>query len=478
MIKKSLFPEVYIDDWRNLFKFDDQYREQNAVILVRFSTLMFVFLFSIFKNYKNISTQKEKMKHYVFFYVAYLLLSIASVVLMFTYTYWNNYIELESGEVVTQIVPYEWNQILSLTLILIPLLLINVAFEVYNYIYKRKSEPLLYSSVTSFVIQIVSQFLLVLAVIIIAQLWANPTLIEAGTQEVTLESGEVEVKTITKPVFMFQDNATWTQIETLFTTKKPLNLFIIIILFVVFGFLILGSNIRSLSKLSEKNLLSRNNKDKFILSITLFLSMLIYLVYVAITTDINQVFNVIGDKNVYDLAYLSIIGIALVITIIYFVILSSRKNKFKSYITNTIILSITQTLLWTLLVISSALLSDKTDWNIYNIIVISTLSIAIYIHYLLKNKTLSKMTSTLIFVSIFVQTILMFIFGLNQILLSNENFVLISVPTFLPLFKLMSIFNFVIVFAFLMYIVIYSMYTLTKIEKDKKKERVSKYVKK
>ncbi|MCU4706569.1 MSC_0624 family F1-like ATPase-associated membrane protein [Mycoplasma sp. CSL7503-lung] len=273
MAKASIFPEVYIgndgDGWVNLFKFDDQYREGNAVILIRFSTLFFVFLFSIFKNYKNISKQKEKIKHYIFFYISYLLLSIASVALMFFYTYWNNPIETEEGTYV-QKVPYQWNEILSLTFLLIPLLVINISFEVYNYIYKRKSEPLLYSSVISFIIQIISQFLLVVAIIAIAQAWINPAPVDAGSIELKNNvSGETEIRSFTKQILMFKDNQTWESIESLFTVKKATNLIIIIALFIAFGFLIVGSNIRSLSRLSEKNLLTHNNKDKYMLSITL-----------------------------------------------------------------------------------------------------------------------------------------------------------------------------------------------------------------
>ncbi|MCU4706420.1 MSC_0624 family F1-like ATPase-associated membrane protein [Mycoplasma sp. CSL7503-lung] len=217
------------------------------------------------------------------------------------------------------------------------------------------------------------------------------------------------------------------------------------------------------------------------LSITLFISVLLYLIYVATTSDINKVFRIIGDDTTYNFAYLTIIGIGIFIFALYFIVLESSKRKFKSYITNTIVLALTQTLLWILLVISSILLDDKTDWNIYNIIVIAVLSIIIYIHYLVKNKTLSKTTSNLIFIAIFVQTILMFIFGLNELLLADRNFTLISVPTVLPLFKLASIINFIIIFSFLMYIVGYSLYTLVKIEKDKikdKQEEVLKHVKK
>ncbi|WAM01421.1 hypothetical protein NWE60_02195 [Mycoplasmopsis felis] len=65
----------------------------NATIILRFSPLIFVFLYSIFKNYKNINTQKEQINKYATFYVLYFALALISLFLLFFYIDYSSHLQ-------------------------------------------------------------------------------------------------------------------------------------------------------------------------------------------------------------------------------------------------------------------------------------------------------------------------------------------------------------------------------------------------
>ncbi|SYV97583.1 Uncharacterised protein, partial [Mycoplasmopsis edwardii] len=121
--------------------------------------MYFVFLFSVFKNFSNINDQKERIKQYSVFYGLYLVLSLTSFILFITF------IKQPNG------LPYNAVEYLKLSLLLVPLVVINVAFEIYKFILKRKSDPVVYKSLVPIIIQTVSQLLLLAFVLINVFVW-------------------------------------------------------------------------------------------------------------------------------------------------------------------------------------------------------------------------------------------------------------------------------------------------------------------
>lgn len=270
-----------------LFNFENtQFRQMNATIILRFSPLIFVFLYSIFKNYKNINTQKEQINKYATFYVLYFALALISLFLLFFYIDYSsqstrtidtkkltpeqlsqldsNKIDPNTGiftDTITTSVPYGAKDVMYLFLILIPLFLVNLSFEIYNHIYKRRSEPVLYSSYSSLIIQLVSQFILLTFILINIFLWRN---------------GNAETNKYPN-TYLFDENKYFEGLENIFNQKSTSNLFIVIAIFLFIGISLFGANIKKVYKVSEKNLLQSNSKDKYVLNITLFVFLLLKL---------------------------------------------------------------------------------------------------------------------------------------------------------------------------------------------------------
>ncbi|WAM01422.1 hypothetical protein NWE60_02200 [Mycoplasmopsis felis] len=146
-----------------------------------------------------------------------------------------------------------------LFLILIPLFLVNLSFEIYNHIYKRRSEPVLYSSYSSLIIQLVSQFILLTFILINIFLWRN---------------GNAETNKYPN-TYLFDENKYFEGLENIFNQKSTSNLFIVIAIFLFIGISLFGANIKKVYRVSEKNLLQSNSKDKYVLNITLFVFLLL-----------------------------------------------------------------------------------------------------------------------------------------------------------------------------------------------------------
>ncbi|BBU47811.1 MSC_0624 family F1-like ATPase-associated membrane protein [Mycoplasmopsis felis] len=461
-----------------LFNFENtQFRQMNATIILRFSPLIFVFLYSIFKNYKNINTQKEQINKYATFYVLYFALALISLFLLFFYIDYSSQStrtidiknltpeqlnQLDSSKIdpntgiftdtITTSVPYGAKDVMYLFLILIPLFLVNLSFEIYNHIYKRKSEPVLYSSYSSLIIQLVSQFILLTFILINIFLWRN---------------GNAETNKYPN-TYLFDENKYFEGLENIFNQKSTSNLFIVIAIFLFIGISLFGANIKKVYKVSEKNLLQSNSKDKYVLNITLFVFLLLAF-FKVMTIKIRT--NVIGESEIYNYFYLLFIFSAIIVGIIYFIVVHFNKRVNKNSTVFAIYMTLTQLILWTLLVISVFVIESSNQY-VYNIFVVGIVSILIYIHFIVSNKGINKWISGFLRLSISLQTLLMFTFALNQVLVAQNNFVLVSVPTPISIIKIITIINFALLLGFFMCSIVYIFITLQKIES------LSNYVKK
>ncbi|WP_027334544.1 MSC_0624 family F1-like ATPase-associated membrane protein [Mycoplasmopsis felifaucium] len=325
-------------------------------------------------------------------------------------------------------VPYNAIEVMNLFYILIPLFVLNISFEIYNYIYKRKSEPILYSSYWTLIIQLLSQLLLIVFILTNVFLWRNAT---------------IEAKK-SASAYLFVKNKYYETVENVFSQKSAVNLTIVIFVFLFIGLDIFGLNIRKIFRVVEKDILQSQSKDKYVLSLAILVSALFAFIKV-MTIKIR--FNILGSDDIYNYMYLLFIVAAIVISIIYFIVVHFNSRVNKSTVVFTLIMSLSQLMLWTLVLISLFTIENASHY-VYNIFAVGILSVAIFIHFIITNRAINKFISSCIRLTIAIQTILIFTFSLNQILIAQNNFILISVPTPISMIQILAIFNFAVLLGF------------------------------
>ncbi|WP_117275465.1 MSC_0624 family F1-like ATPase-associated membrane protein [Mycoplasmopsis edwardii] len=402
----------------NFLAFETYGKQQsNAIILIRFSILYFVFLFSVFKNFSNINDQKERIKQYSVFYGLYLVLSLTSFILFITF------IKQPNG------LPYNAVEYLKLSLLLVPLVVINVAFEIYKFILKRKSDPVVYKSLVPIIIQTVSQLLLLAFVLINVFVW-----ISYATRN---------------NLFKGSDQKYWAFVELLFNEKSVKNLFMIILVFTLIVFLIIGSNAMKLHKISEKTVYQVQEKDKFLLGLVFIFVILIWLCILLFGSKVK--YAVLGSEVSYSVKNAVIIILGAIFTALYFVLAYTKVVSTKNPIGLGIRFTIIQLLLWTPFLFSIITL-ENSNINLINLFVISLFSFATFIHYLISNKSLTKASVFFLVLMFGLKIALLMIFGLNHVLLTHLNHVLVSVPTPISIVKIITITYVSVILVFFAYL--------------------------
>ncbi|WP_044286254.1 MSC_0624 family F1-like ATPase-associated membrane protein [Mycoplasmopsis canis] len=417
-LDSSLFPQFLVKSNRgslplqDFISFETPLKQQNnAIVLIRFTILSFVFLFSIFKNFTNINTQKERIKHYLIFYILYLSLSIISFTLFFTFISKTN----EQGT----LIKYEPYQYLQLIFLLIPLAIVNTLFEIYNYLIKRKSDPILYKSSIPLIIQIASQTLLLAFVLINFGLWIK----------------------YSREGLLFRDTPQneqkyWNFIEEIFNIKSLKNLLIVIASFALIVFLIIGSNAIKLQRLSEKNIYKAQDKDRFLLSVIFLIVSIIWLSTLLFKEPIK--YSLSGPEYKYNLKNSFVVILSAFVTLLYFLVSYLKFTKTKNPIGLSVRFAVVQLLIWIPMMIS-VITVDNSNINLINLLVASIFSLVTFIHYMLTNKFIQKTTFALLSLLFASKIIFILILGLNHVLLGNNNHVLTSIPTPISILKIISI---------------------------------------
>ncbi|TDV22870.1 hypothetical protein BCF59_0719 [Mycoplasmopsis mustelae] len=468
LLDRSIFPtQLLATDNANkpltfLFDFENtELRQQNATIILRFSPLVFTFFYAVFKNFKNIETQKEKINKYLYFYILYFALALSCVILLFFFITTNQTKEIQSinnetglvttTQVATQklITAVDANQLFY---ILIPLFLLNTSFEIYNHIYKRQSEPLLYGSVWHLLVQIFSHTALLIFCLTNIFIWISASDVKAHPN-----------------TFLFDGNWYWNKVENLFNQKTILNLSLIILFFVLVGLLIFGANIKKVFKIVESQITKNSSKDKYVLHLALLIMLLITFIKV-MTIDVRNLTPTIGQKETYNYFYVLFIVVALIIVILYFVLVEFMYARNKNNTLLTIYMSLAQTLLWVLMMVSIFVIKNPSDY-VYNTFSSVLLSVIIYIHYVKRVKTIKTWTSYMIIIAISLHSILLFLYALNHILIAQDNFLLVSTPTPISLLKIITIINFVFVALFYLSALSITFISLQKIDWLNKKSK-------
>ncbi|MBN3534741.1 MSC_0624 family F1-like ATPase-associated membrane protein [Mycoplasma procyoni] len=387
-----------------LFDFNDANRRQlNFLVLLRVSILSFVFIYSIFKNYINLILNKELISKYWYFYIAYVLFTLASFILFFAFT-------IYTGNQQEFLVQYNFPDpnlvysVFGLSFIFLPLVLLNAGYHTFIYLEQRKTNPLLKLNLISLIASAVAQLLLFITGILLFYFFIEK---DQNTYRVLDKS----------TLYKFFDQ--------IFEVKQATN--IVTIIFGTLGLTILV-------------LLANAHKILVLLSkyySTLFFKNLILLYFILLSTALLWFIIVMsleqGIKNAIDapqtvavLAVSLAVVISLLITTAFVLSQFLRQIQIKGSLYNTMFFGATQSLIWLIAFILFGFSSSK-ETNIVMIFFSSLFSIITTVSFAIKQKNITFYSMFFSLMIVGSNILLLFATGFNQILLSQQNYYLSAI---------------------------------------------------
>nr|WP_243729747.1 hypothetical protein [Mycoplasma capricolum] len=278
---------------------------------------------------------------------------------------------------------------------LIGLLVIDVSFTLFNFVTKRKINPLIYSNKLPLYVDIISRTLLCISTLAIFLLWANN---ETGS--------------------MIVNNSFYQNILLTFTVKTFTNFLIIFTGSIALGLLFIGLKIYWIWTLIYKQFsidLIKNRMSFYVVMLFSVFVWLISLFWLKITPN-HKLFN-----NVWNIEYLFVLfGVLNFIIFILFTYFVYVKNKIKSPLIRYSALIVCQWILWTIFMIST-FLYDKAEVSFINLLLTVICSlIALYWHFK-RHPYIAYQAYVLIITNLVLVFIVMLSFGLNHFLLSINN---------------------------------------------------------
>ncbi|WP_373422568.1 MSC_0624 family F1-like ATPase-associated membrane protein [Mycoplasma zalophidermidis] len=409
-------------------------REYNFTLLFRISILLFLLIYPITKSFRDILINKEKINNYWPWFSLYFILSISSFILFFTYH------------------SFEAIEIAKVLWVFIPLYFIDLSFSLYSYNVKKKSDPITYGNSSILIISQVFKALLVSFILTIFFTW-------------TAKSVNPDSPSSAKLMLIANDFSDW--FKQLFTEKKAINLLIIISLFSGVAILVFFSN------WDKINLFLNKQYDSAFTRNSIYFLLISVLAILTWTTSVFFVINnkrsfVIPDKiYISNYWYLSFSVISLLILAFYLISSFVKPFKTKSLIKNTISISGFSTLNWVSFFILTMANNDNRI-NLINLFITSIVSIIMMIIYLKRNISATKISLSFIYLQLAFLGVLIFIFDLNQILISKDNFGFNYINSDLSLTQILTITELCIAIAYSLYSVTNLWFTLYKLSIHKK----------
>lgn len=415
--EKSIIASDIIPVRDFLFLQSFQKEHLNTLVIYRFVVLGFVFFYSIAKNYKNIYFQKESINMYSIWFVLYFALSVVSFGLI---------IGFNTNQILSENTSFAM-QYAYLIFLVLPLILINIAYGIYMYIIKLKTEPLAHNKLWTLTLNFVAQ--------IITFILATAFVIEF-------------VKSAANPNFLFYENKIYNFLRELFVTKSSDNLAIIIFGLIGIGILIISMNLHKILFIASKQYTSSFFKDQLIITIAILFAMLIWFIKV-LTYQTNQFQHILEDASQnQQYFYLFSILFSFVFGIVYIVLTFVKKAKVQSKLTDMIIFSLFQSLIWGVALIFNFITTNNFVSTL-NIFFAAAFSIAILIIYLATTKNLSALAIIFVLLSTITTILVLFAYGFNQMLVAQNNFAFVAINAnveFQRIFEIINLSSFVIFF--------------------------------
>ncbi|AZZ65767.1 hypothetical protein DMC14_003185 [Metamycoplasma phocicerebrale] len=352
----------------------------NYIVLFRLFFLASIFIYSISKNYSNVIDNKVYTKKYIPWFITYLLFSCLAFILLFTF------FKLDTLD-------YYY-----LSLICLPLLFLDIAYSIYSYKIKKKTNPIVYSNNKLTIISIISRSSFVLAFFITLTIW---------------------IFSIKGDKFDFlNNNIIHNWFVDMFSKNDIKNLFFVILFFAFILLCFFGTNIEKIADISSKKYNFKSIKEKLVLWSIFGFSTIVWFIRVLFYKNSSNVIGKLYSSNnfLYLLGLIPIIGIFVFYMLFSFV----KKMKMKSTLSKNIILGFCLSIVWITIAIIT-LISKSTLVNNILLLIAALNSITMILLYRLQNN------SENVYATIFIQIITLFITitlilnGLNALLISHNN---------------------------------------------------------
>lgn len=390
-------------------------KELGIANLIKLFVLFFIIVYSLGKNYLNLNFQKELIQRYWIWFVLYLSLSIVAFGLLVGYDITakgNGVIALES---------------FYLCLTLIPLLIINISYAVYMYFSKKKTSPLIYGKKINFIIPVVSQTLLIIIGLILFYVWIT----KGGKTGLTY------------------DNSFYNFWNEVFQVRAIKNLSIISSSFLLLALLILGTYYQTIIFW-----ITKQYNIEYFKNLILFLTIILFSVIIWFFS----IFGIKIEKNILVEIPFNITGFiipfifSLIIVALYNLSLFWKKIKSKSNFINTIYFATSNFLIWLILILTIFQSKDE-EVNRVMIFLTSLLSFGIVLEFLIKVKSLKRYDWTFIVLSLLVNVFAIFLFGINQIMISHSNYAFFVISASFGIVEIFIIINILLFFTFILVVV-------------------------
>ncbi len=429
------FGNLMFQNWKisDFLNFDTlKNKQRNFMILIRFALLSFVLFYSIIKNYTNVYFQKETIKKYWPWFTSYLVLTVISFVLLFGYF------------------PNTPAKLSYSFLLLIPLFILNLVYAIYLYKLKKKTDPNSYNNRTSIMIGLISQGLIVLITIIAMSAW-----VLSAKSNVNVEES------------LFNNNGFNDFWNKLFTVKTTTNLVLILLFTTISMTILIGAFSDKIAFLFFKQNKKEYYRDRIIISLTSFAFILVW--------TLRSLFYKIDSKSIFgnsleNYAYLTEILIGAIIFSLFVVSQFTKKIKTASPILNLVNHVFAQTLLWTTLFTMTLLNKQNTMVNMINVFFVGIFSFAMLVIYFIKNTNYNLVITFFIRFAILGSILALITFCVNQILISNKNYIFLTIDSNLYLTQIMLVLSTAIWATFLLYSIVSLIVVANKITYFNKKK--------
>ncbi|MDC8919495.1 MSC_0624 family F1-like ATPase-associated membrane protein, partial [Metamycoplasma hyosynoviae] len=311
--------------------------------------------------------------------------------------------------------------------------------------------------------------------ILYGRIW--PTLVSLVAQFIILVVSIIlvymTVKATIYPNAFLENNIIFNFFKNLFVNKSAKNFVIVISLALLLGILAIAVNITRIQFLLAKQYTYSFFKDQLVLVLTYLAATFIWFIKVFTIKVVDL--GIVNHKIEYF--YLFEILFGLILTSLYLAITFKKKLQPNGASINSLIFSLFQMLLWVSLLVVG-LHSNIQLVNALNIFFISAMSLTMLVVYLKKTNSITITEMIFLITFLIAMVLSMFIFGINQYLLSKSNNIFYIINSSLYITQIFLVLNVVIAVSFFMFSAIKLIVILLKISKTKEKLKETTYEKK
>ncbi|MBN4089661.1 MSC_0624 family F1-like ATPase-associated membrane protein [Mycoplasma enhydrae] len=404
----------------------------NYLVLFRMFFLIGIFIYTIAKNFSNILDNKVNTKKYIPWFVIYLLFSLISVTLLFSF--FKN-----------DTMSYYYLSYFSVFV-----LACDISYSVYTYKLKRKTNPLVYKSKTPTIISITSRIILVLSFLITISVW---------------------IFSIKGDKFDFlNNNIVHKTFIDLFNKRDIKNLFLNILLFLFLVLVICGINIERIIIVTSKKHNFADTKEKILLWIVFGFVGLIWFTRAIFYKNSTTII----DTKINSNNYLYLIGLlGIFIAFSFYVTLNfAKKLKLRGSLAKTVTMSFSLVVIWIIASLTALKSSGLLVNNIMTLFAALSTLIIICIYKWNNNSESLYVAIFIKLIAIMVGTTLI-LNGINSLLLANNNESFYHINSILSLNQIFIITTLSLVFAFSISVLINLMVVLFKLTKKNKTKAIS-----